>query len=215
MRYANAPELACQYDLDNEHAVWTAKEGFRLPWPGPARARALWEGPARDAPTHLLHLGPHRAKMATIHDLPQELIRHILLLAFLTEHQPRGHDPRQLSYGQCKRGLCQAALVHRSWTGPAQALLGHELEFDDVWDDEYVEEPEWLGYTHNIARISRGFVSDDLSWHNDNAEDLVRLLERARPGGVRRLSLLLDGSLPAAFFDQPGLSGEPKRVQLS
>ena len=133
--------------------------------------------------------------MATINDLPAELIAHILHLAFLEYDHPARRLDTNATLRTHQHGLARCALVHSSWRAPAQAILALDLHFSRRTDRAR------LG--HLLA--SRGRTAEKklkcvrLEVTNLRPGELVGLLGVIEAGAVRELRLAL--SLSNMFAD--------------
>ena len=158
-------------------------------------------------------------KMVTIHSLPPELIHRILSLGFVGDRDAHDYD-----YHDSKAALVAAALVHRTWTGPAQELLTHDLEYEFDYDEELDAEdgseeegedegegepvgacPAWM---RQVGRMPARFTCRRFALECDRIRPVVAILARARPGCVHELDVGFEGDLPAEFFSLPALSGK-------
>jgi len=132
--------------------------------------------------------------MTTIASLPEELIRHILALAFL-DYSP-AHDPDAALQRESKQGLARASLVHSFWRPAAQALLTSSLQFD-AW------KPKLL---HRFRdRGPRGVRCRRLSVDGFARNRLLDLLTQFDDGGVAELRIA--GKIPVDVFRVIALRG--------
>jgi hypothetical protein len=151
------------------------------------------------AGSHLVHFDRLLAvvPMATIHSLPQELLRQVLFFAYVDVWCPGN--------GWARTGLMDASLVHSSWRQPAQELLTYSLAFCGPTYDAEDEQIVWWG---EFMRLGPARVRcHELRLEDVPLDWLEELLPRLEDGVVKRLCL--DGELSVGLLTRAVFSGEP------